>query len=124
MAMSKYSEHERNVARRWWDDVGRGLISRQINPDDTETRVRTGGPAPAIVSRQIVDAKIPSGILNGLAFDQLTEREQLRVIACFQYAHERERYPDRRHDQGENRAKRLKLDGERVTKLAVPWRTQ
>lgn len=123
MTARNFSAHERNVARRWWDDHGRHLVSRTINPDDVQPKVTPAGErAPAIIQQRLVDPKLPSGILNALPFDQLTETEQIRVIVCFQYAYEREQYPERRHERGESIAQRLKLDGERVTKLAVPWR--
>lgn len=120
--MNKFSEHERNVARRWWDAHGRHLISKQLNPDDTQPKVVAPGAGPGFTTQKLIDPKLPSGILNALPFDQLTETEQIRVIACFQYAHEREQYPERRHQRGESIAQRLKLDGESVGSLAVPWR--
>lgn len=120
MSRNDPSAHERSVARRWWDDVGRHLISRQINPDDTQPKVVAPGAGPGFTTQRLVDPKLPSGILNALPFDQLTGDEQRRVIACFQYAHEREQYPERRHQAGESRYKRLKLNGD-GGRLAVPW---
>jgi hypothetical protein len=35
-----YSPHERNVARKWWDQYGRHLVSRELNPDDTRPIVK------------------------------------------------------------------------------------
>ena len=73
-------------AERWWDDVGRGLVSREFTKQ-RKRRMNGGTPGVPlmIVKEEEIDAF--SGILAGKPWRDLKEHEQLRVTHVWHHHH-------------------------------------
>lgn len=81
-----------NKARIWWETLGRHELSKQLNKqsnvEEVGRVVKPGtGRSPGFTvagSREVV---VPSGILQGLPWDQLTKQEQTNVVRQWHHFH-------------------------------------
>ncbi len=74
-----------DAARKWWTEW-RGAIARGFNAVEDKPTVRPGVPgAPAFVIAGESRQDLPSGILSGLPWDELSEREQLQVVKTWHH---------------------------------------
>ncbi len=107
-ARDKFSEHEIATARQWWDRRGRYLISREFNVDEYRPKVATGSKgAPGFKVDKLESPRLPSGILEGMPFQELTPHEQHRVIYVWRYMQDREH--GHVNETDEQHMERLKL---------------
>jgi len=73
-------------AEQWWMDYGgRHMLSKELNKvSNVEEIGRRFTPAgkktPAILIKGSMEPVIPSGILRGLPWDELTSDEKLRIV--------------------------------------------
>ncbi len=74
--MSSEDRKVRAEARRWWNSIGRALVRREANIE-IQRRV---GPGIIVRGREKV---LPSGILAGAPWDELTPGEQEKVVAAW-----------------------------------------
>jgi hypothetical protein len=72
-------------ASAWWDQTGRHLIAKEKNQQRTVYATPAG--AAAAISRAELADVIPSGILRGLPWDQLDQREKLQVVRTWHHHH-------------------------------------
>ncbi len=103
-----------NQARDWWDKTGRHMVSQENNMDDTKRKFRGGGNAPGILTTGAREVVIPSGILNGRMFHNLTPIERARIVKVWMHHFTEFKFPDltqREHDLMLNELRDLKKSG-------------
>lgn len=73
------------MAEAWWQRAGRYAMKKVANRERVGRKFLpasaglSGGSTAILIQGEDVDV-IPSGILRGLEWDQLTRREQLQVV--------------------------------------------
>jgi hypothetical protein len=73
------------LAARWWDKTGRGMVNRKAN-EERAPDVRKGAGlngAPAIVVKGSATRSVNSGILDGRKWDDLDAREKHAVVRAW-----------------------------------------
>lgn len=74
------------LASAWWNDVGRHELRQVANSEQDANRFRPSTEkSPAILIKGETRAVVPSGILNGLRWDDLDRREQMRVVQVWHH---------------------------------------
>ena len=76
-------------ARKWWGEY-RGMVRREFTQvDATRKRVsRTSeGGLLSIVKDAFTDPHVQSGILRGLPWDELSQRDQLEIVKTWHEHH-------------------------------------
>lgn len=70
-------------AEKWWEEA-RHLVPKEANRE-IKKRVRAGGKnTPALVFKD-VETVLPSGILNGLPWNELERGEKLQVVKLWHH---------------------------------------
>lgn len=72
------------MASKWWDAIGRKLISKTFNRSRIDTAKGPGANgAPAIFVKGTGEVEIPSQILEGVEWARLGKREMGLVVKCW-----------------------------------------
>lgn len=75
------------VAESWWDNQARHVFAsgalKRFNQTRQPAKVRSSPGAPVTVVRASPEDDLPSGILRGLPFSQLSREEALAVVDCY-----------------------------------------
>ena len=79
-------------AEQWWMQGGRHMMSQQLNKAGNVEEIgrrfsAAGANTPAILVKGSMEPVIPSGILRGLPWDELTSGEQLRIVKVWHREH-------------------------------------
>jgi len=82
-------------AREWWDTKGRHMVAQKGNEERVGGKFRAGtGNAPGIRTTGSKEKVLPSGILNGKMFDNLTPRERSQVLKAWMHYYTEFKFPD------------------------------
>lgn len=82
-------------AREWWNTKGRHMVAATANEERVGGKFRAGtGSAPGIKTTGNKERVLPSGILNGKMFDNLTPRERAQVLKVWMHYYTEFKFPD------------------------------
>ncbi len=75
-----------NSAAAWWDGTGRHMVSQEKNSERAQRKFREASAvSAAIITTGPKETVIPSGILNGRMFHNLTPNEKGRVLKIWMH---------------------------------------
>lgn len=72
-----------HLAAIWWDKTGRHMVDKEINTETTAARVSARSGMPVSIVKGDKMPTLPSGILQGLPWDALTDQEKARVLVTW-----------------------------------------
>ncbi|NIA67591.1 hypothetical protein HBA54_03210 [Pelagibius litoralis] len=75
-------------ARKWWGEY-RGAVRRDFNRTRKAPKARLSAKASNFVIQGEEEEPVPSGILSGQAWDDLSQREQLLIVKQWHHDHVR-----------------------------------
>lgn len=68
-------------ARRWWNEIGRGLVPLAFNQEEFDKAMTAAKPGLPLMKTRGTERTVPSGILNGLPWDELQQWEQVQITS-------------------------------------------
>ena len=71
------------LAADWWDKTGRHLMSKTANREQRNTFKAGNGSAPAIRVKDKGEVVLPSKVLQGFPWDELSRREKASVVRAW-----------------------------------------
>lgn len=70
-------------AERWWDGIGRHLLSNELGKVNEFRAPNNVSHEGRTIIKSSPERDIPSGVLNGLPWDQLKKNECFYVMRCW-----------------------------------------
>jgi hypothetical protein len=88
MITPKLREQYIRQAEDWWNRTARHLVSQEKNSERTDRRFRAAkAGGPAIITTGEKQVVVPSGILNGKMFHNLTDAERAQVLKVWMHSY-------------------------------------
>lgn len=82
------------AAAKWWDETGRRLVKKRFNLEEQGRKVVAGGSSPGFVIAGNVVPTIPSPLLLGQPWDDLTPRERGQLLKVYMHNFTEYKFPD------------------------------